>query len=154
MNPEIQIQTKYITPDDFLNYFGIDLGKRLKGDANPSDKANMFLNRIEVRMEAFLNANTGKLVTDCWPRFSDYQKLHYKYALLEQAMYVFKNGDISVDSGYDPDEGVKISSKDKKAIILAPNAMDHLVLIGLWTRHIASPSFFSIGGFFVDGGNR
>lgn len=149
----MEFQTKYITPDDFLNYFGIDLGAQLKGNANPSDKANAFLNRIEVRMEAFLNANFFKLVTDLWPKFTDFQKMHYKYALLEQALYVFKNGDISVDSGYDPNEGMKISLKDKKAIIMAPNAIDHLMLTGLWSRQISSPSFFNVKGFFVDGGN-
>lgn len=149
----MDLQTRYITADDFLLYTGIDLGAQLKGNGNPSNKVNAFLNRIEVRMEAFLNANFFKLITDEWPRFNDFQKQHYKYALLEQALYVFKNGDISVDSGYDPDEGVKISLNDKKALIMAPNAIDHLVLTGLWTRHISSPSFFYDGGFFLNGGN-
>ena len=68
------LQTKYITPDDFLTYFGIDLGARLKGNANPSDKANAFLMRIEDRMESYLNAKFFKLVTDVYPQFTDWQK--------------------------------------------------------------------------------
>ena len=131
------LQTKYITPDEFTEYTGIDLGAQLKGNANPSDKAYSFLFRIEVRMEAFLNANTFKRITDEWPCFSDFQKQHYKYALLEQALYVFRNGDISTDSGYEPDEGVKLSPADRKKLTLAPNAIDHLQLCGLWTRKIS-----------------
>ena len=146
------LQTKYITGDDFLLYTGIDLAAQLKGNANPSDKVNAFLKRIEVRMEAYLNANFFKRVSDEWPAFTEWQKEHYKYALLEQALYVFKNGDISVDSGYDPDEGIKLDPTARKKITLAPNAIDHLTLIGLWSRHIKSPGFFGpngFGGFFL-----
>lgn len=144
------LQTKYITADEFLEYTGIDLGAQLKGNSNPSDKANAFLKRIEVRMESYLNANFFKRVSDCWPCFNDYQKLHYKYALLEQALYVFRNGDISIDSGYEPDEGIKISRNAIKELSLAPNAITHLQEIGLWTAHIAYPSFFGPNG--VGGG--
>ena len=126
----IHLQTKYITPEDFLTYTGIDLGAQLKGNANPSDKATAFLMRIEVRMEAFMNANFFKNISEYWPRFSDFQKLHYKYALLEQALYVFRNGDISIDSGYEPDEGIKLDPTVRKKITIAPNAQDHLQMCG------------------------
>lgn len=139
------LQTRYITADDFLEYSGIDLGAQLKGNANPSDKANAFLHRIEVRMEAFLNANTFKRIGEEWPYMSDYQKSHYKYALLEQALYVFRNGDISVDSGYEPDEGIKLDPTARKKLIIAPNAVDHLQLCGLWTRKITRTLFWGPG---------
>lgn len=132
----MEIKTKYITPDDFRDYFGIDLGAQLKGNANPSNKAIAFLMVIEDRMEAYLNANFFKLVTDEWVNFTDWQKEQYKKALLEQAIYVFRNGDISIDSGYEPDEGVKIRRQEIKELSLAPNAMDYLRLCGLWSRHI------------------
>lgn len=142
------LQTRYITPDDFLLYTGIDLGAQLKGTANPSDKAYAFLFRVEVRMETFLNANFFKRITDEWPYFNDYQKEHYKFALLEQALYVFRNGDISIDSGYEPDEGIKLDPTARKKIIIAPNAIDHLQMIGLWTRHISRTATFWPGGWF------
>ena len=141
------LQTRYITADEFLEYSGIDLGAKLRGTANPSDKANAFLNRIEVRMEAYLNANYFKKVTDEWPHFTDWQKQQYKYALLEQAIYIFRNGDISVDSGYEPEEGIKISRQSIRELSLAPNAINHLELIGLWSRHIKVPGFFGPNGF-------
>ena len=136
------LQTKYITPEEFTEYTGIDLGAQLKGNANPSDKAMAFLKRLEVRMEAFLNATFFKRITDEWPCFNDWQKEQYKYALLEQAIYIFRNGDISVDSGYEPDEGIKISRRAIKELSIAPNAMNHLRMCGLWSRHIRRDAYF------------
>lgn len=134
--------TQFITPDDFKTYFGIDLGAQLKGNANPSDKANAFIKRIEDRMEAFLNANFFKNINIEYALMSDYQKDHYRLALLEQALYVFKNGDISVDSGYDPDQGIIVSSHALNEVIIGKNAKNHLRLCGLWTGHIGSGGFF------------
>ena len=136
------LQTRYITPDDFTTYFGIDLGAQLKGTANPSDKATAFLMRIEDRMESFLNAKFFKVVTDEWVNFTDWQKENYKKALLEQAIYIFRNGDISVDSGYEPDEGIKISRHAIEELSIAPNAMNYLRLCGLWSRHIGQYNYF------------
>lgn len=130
------IQTRYITKDEFREYSGIDLDAQLKDDDNPSDKANAFLKRIEVRMEAFLNANFFRNINVEYRKFSDYQKEHYKYALMEQAIYVLRNGDISTDSGYDTEKGEVANAKHLKGIIIAPNAKDQLSLCGLWCRHI------------------
>ena len=138
----VTLHTQYIEPSDFQTYFGIDLGAQLKGNANPSDKAYAFLKRIEDRMEAYLNAHFFKNIKVEWACMSDYQKEKYRLALLEQALYVFKNGDISVDSGYDPDEGIKISRHALSEITLAPNAKDNLRLAGLWSGHIGSGGFF------------
>lgn len=142
----MNLQTRYITPDDFKTYFGIDLGAQLKGNANPSDKATAFLMRIEDRMESFLNAKFFKLVTDEYSKFTDWQKEQYKKALLEQAVYIFRNGDISIDSGYEPDEGIKISRHAIEELSIAPNAMNYLRLCGLWSRHIGQYNF--IGEWF------
>ena len=142
------LQTRYITPDEFTEYFGIDLGKELKGNANPSDKAMAFLRRLEDRMEAFINAHFFKRVTDEWPCFTDWQKEHYKLALLEQGIYVFRNGDISVDSGYEPEQGITASRNAIKELSMAPNAIDHLIECGLWNRQFAGAM---AGWFFIWG---
>lgn len=134
--------TKYITADEFREYTGIDLEEELKDTSNPSDKVNAFLKRIEDRMEVFLNAHFFKNVTALYPCFSENQKYHYKLALIEQAYYVFKNGDISTDSGYDTDRGIIISKHARTEITLAPNAVDHLRMTGLWSAHLRSASFF------------
>ncbi len=126
----LELQTKYITADDFKNYFGVDLGAEL--NENPIG----FLMRIEIRMESYLNSMFYRNIEREYPKFSDYQKLHYKLALLEQAMYVMKNGDISVDSGYDPEKGEIISQATIDKIAIGLNAKNELILCGLWCRHI------------------
>jgi len=132
----MQLLTKYITADEFREYTGIDLAEELRDTSNPSNKINAFLKRIEDRMEVFLNANFFKNITELYPQFSNEQKLHYKLALIEQAYYVFKNGDISTDSGYDPEKGIIVSKHARTEITLAPNTINHLRMTGLWTGHI------------------
>ena len=136
------LQTKYITSDEFREYTGIDLYAELKDTSNASDKVVAFLKRIEDRMEVYLNAHFFKVVSDCWPTFTNEQKYHYKLALIEQAYYVFKNGDISTDSGYEPDKGIIVSKHARTEITLAPNAIDHLRMTGLWSGHIGTKGFF------------
>ena len=134
--------TRYITADEFREYTGIDLSEELKDTSNPSNKVSAFLKRVEDRMESYLNAHLFKNVSDLWPCFSQEQKKHYKLALIEQAYYVFKNGDISTDSGYDPEKGIIGSKHALTEITLAPNAKDHLRMTGLWTGHIGNGGFF------------
>ena len=136
------LQTRYITADEFREYTGIDLKEELKDDSNPSNKVNAFLIRVEDRMEVYLNAHFFKNVHHEWPKFSDFQKHHYKLALIEQAYYIFKNGDISTDSGYDPEKGIVASKTTRSSITIAPNAIDHLKMTGLWTGHIGDGGFF------------
>lgn len=143
----MQLLTKYITADEFREYTGIDLEEELKGESNPSNKVNAFLKRIEDRMEVYLNAHFFKNINALYPCFTDEQKYHYKLALIEQAYYVFKNGDISTDSGYDQDRGIIASKHARTEITLAPNAIDHLRMTGLWSGHIGTEGFF--GAFII-----
>lgn len=138
----MELQTRYITADEFLQYTGINLREELNDTSNGSDKVNAFLKRTEDRMEAFLNAKFFKNVSDLYPEFSEFQKKHYKLALLEQAYYVFKNGDISSDSGYNQ-ETLEIANQRKlRALAVAPNAIDHLRLTGLWSGFIGGNGLF------------
>lgn len=138
----MELQTRYITADEFLQYTGINLREELNDTSNGSDKVNAFLKRTEDRMEAFLNAKFFKNVSDLYPEFSEFQKKHYKLALLEQAYYVFKNGDISSDSGYNQ-ETLEIANQRKlRELAVAPNAIDHLRLTGLWSGFIGGKGLF------------
>lgn len=140
----MEIKTKYITPDDFKDYFGIDLDLELKSLGNPSNTAEAFIMRIEKRVASFIDAEFYRRVDEEYPNFTDYQKEHYSQALLEQAMYVFKNGDISVDSGYSMDTGEVASNDTIIKKIIAPNCKQELILCGLWSRQIRNRR----GGFF------
>ena len=143
-----ELKSKYITADDFKMYFGIDLDSELKSDDNPSNTSNAFLTRIENRMEAFLDATFYRNVELEYPKFTDYQKKHYKLALLEQAYYVLTQGDISVDSGYSMEEGIKASRNDLHTLKISDNAKDQLLLCGLWCRKIKNRARGELDGWF------
>lgn len=138
----MELLTKYITSDEFREYTGIDLYEELKDTSNASNKVNAFLKRIEDRMETYLNAHFFKNVSEIYPCFTDIQKYHYKLALIEQAYYVFKNGDISTDSGYDAERGIIASKHARTEIELAPNSINHLKMTGLWSGHIGFRGLF------------
>lgn len=127
------IQTRYITLDEFAEYFvDTDLRTQLGTD----ESALAFMRRIEDRMETFLAVNFHQYIDREFARFTDYQKRHYKRALLEQAIYIFRNGDITVDSGYDLDRGVIADINTLNKIAIAPNAKQELMLCGLWDRNL------------------
>lgn len=138
------IKSKYISLDEFQEYFpDIDL----RGELGSEENALSFLTRIENRMEAFINSNFSKNIEFMYPAFTDYQKIHYKRALLEQAIYIFRNGDLSVDSGIDED-GKKLDRADIKKASLSQNAIDELRLCGLWNRNIRS-SNLGLGWWWI-----
>ena len=128
------LQTKYITLDDFDEYFP-EVGpiRELLGNET---NALAFLKRIEDRMEVFLNSNFNRNIDKEYPVFTQNMKEHYKKALLEQCIYIFKNSDITVDSGYDPERGEIMNVDRMKKLALAPNALDHLRMCGLTNRQL------------------
>lgn len=132
----MSLNTKYASLDEFKQYTGIDLTLRLKSDDNPSATAESFLARVTSRLETFIDANFYRNVEQEFPSFTDYQKKHFKLAIIEQCLYVFKNGDISTDSGYDPEEGEKTKLTVITEKSIAPNARQELLLCGLWCRKI------------------
>ena len=77
------MEPRFITPDDFENYWGLNLREKLKDNSNSSNKANIFLKRIEDRMISWIDANTFRVTT--WDNLTDYQLEHFCIALLEQA---------------------------------------------------------------------
>lgn len=127
------LMTKYITLDEFRDYFvDIDLRQALGSD----ESALAFITRIEDRMLSYIDSHFNRNVDREYPYFSEFQKQCYKKALLEQAIYVFRNGDISVDSGIDTDRGEVISRGRLDQASIAPNAINYLRQCGLWNRGV------------------
>lgn len=125
------IMTKYITIDEFKDYTGIDLLAELNTDnANPSDTANRFLKRVEDRMELYVNNHFFIQIPTIYPTWDDRSKKCYKLALIEQAEYMFRNGDIAMDSGYNPDNLSTTDLKRKNAVAMSKVAYDYLISCG------------------------
>ncbi len=124
------MKTKYITADEFKEYTGIDLALELKDDDNQSNKVNAFLFRVETRVAAWLEANYFHNIDREFPEFTDHQKTHYKYALIEQALYVLKNNEISEESGL-TEQGLIINRATINQLAISLNAKQQLQLAGL-----------------------
>ena len=134
--------TKYITPNDYLTYWHQNLDMILPQDL----PADIFIEQIEDEVAMLLEVNCFKRIDEEYIELSDYQKECYKKALLHQCRYKIKNGDISNDSGYDPQSGKIANEKYLEKIELSRQAKKYLNLAGLWNRNIGGKLFG--GGFF------
>lgn len=142
------LKTQYITLDELKEYSDIDFEFEIKAGDNPSNSANAFIKRIEVRMEAFISAKFHRNVSRLFKNFSDYQKQEYKYALMEQAIYMYRNGDIGTDSGYDSEKGLIVDRSVLENIKISSEAKLHLQNCGLWCRALTQRRG-GFGGFYI-----
>ena len=122
------LTTKYITPTDYLNYFGVDLNVILPDDDLPSGKAERFIKRVEDTVASILEVQVFRRIDSVWLGFSEYQKECYKKALLYQAYYMIENGDLTNESGYDSQSGKNSSNNDLKSIELSRNTVRYLIM--------------------------
>lgn len=132
----MNMEPRFISSDDFYNYWGIDLIEKLKSSGNPSNKANIFLRRIENNLMSWIDANTFRNVS--WYDLSDFQLENFKYALLEQAMYIYRNTDISLDSGYDPERGIIVERSTLDSITVCSTALNFLKTAGLYNLNVTN----------------
>ncbi len=132
----MELNTRNITIDEFRSWSGIDLESQLKGDDNPSNAAQAFIDRETYRLESFIDAEFYRSIAKEYPNMQDYQKEHYKHALLEQILYVFKMGDISIDSGYDAEKGVIASNSALDEKTISRNVRRELILAGVWNGNV------------------
>lgn len=123
-----------VKSEELKQFSGIDFEHEIRSDDNPSNTAEAWLNRIEVRLASFINSRLAKNIDYEIKHFSKYQLQEYKYAIMEQAIYVYRNGDISTDSGYDSDKGIIANLNDLDNIKISNNAIEHLKNCGLWSR--------------------
>ena len=137
---DYEFKPKYYNADEFKTYTGIDLSLELGDDDNPSNKVNSFLARVENRVKVYLASHFNSDVDRFYELMSDYQKLHFKYALIEQALYIIKNGDISVLSGVQNGR-VSLSRNEQQRVIICENAVNELRLCNLWNRNVSKQAF-------------
>jgi hypothetical protein len=125
---------KYVTADDYFKLFGIELSFELRDNDNAGEKVAAFIYRNEKMLETFLQAELYRIFE--FDKMTIGQQDHFKHAVLEQMHYMIRNGDISSDSGYEPQQGLVTNPALLKGITIAPNAIRHLTLAGLWTRKL------------------
>ena len=128
------MEPKFITIEDFENYWGINLREKLKDNSNSSNKANIFLKRVELRVTNWIDANTFRITT--WENLTDFQLEHFKIALLEQAMYIYRNTDLALDSAYDPEKGFVTENERLRRIEICEPTLRELKTAGLYNLNI------------------
>lgn len=124
------IQKYYVTPDDFKNYWGIDLRNALRDDDNVSNQADRFLERVQDRLENWINNNTFRRLK--FEQLNPFQMENFKKAILTQAMYMYKQGDMGLDSGYDSEKGVIVDRGTLVQLQVCQAAIDYLSNAGLF----------------------
>lgn len=125
---------KFVSVSDYKNYWGEDLESELNtpGSEVDSSEADRFLMRVEDRLLAWIDANTFRNFT--WESLGGAQLESLQKAILIQARYIFRNSDLSTDSGYDPQRGIIIAKKDLQLIEICDAAVDMLKSSGLYCR--------------------
>lgn len=125
-------EPKFVSVSDFFNYWGIDLNAKLKGFDNLSNKGNLFLARVERNLLNYVDARTYR--NYIWENLEGKQLEGLQTAILEQAMYVYRNGDVSLDSGYDPTKGRVEDRNYLDTIAICEPALNALKNAGLYNQ--------------------
>lgn len=139
----IDLKQKQVTNDEFKVYSGKDLTLYLTDSDNPSNEVQAFLYRKQLNIDTFIEAQMFKQIR--YENMSDYQKQHYKVAVMEQIIYELRNGEISTDSGYDNEVGALSNVDYLTYITIAPETKRHLQVAGLWSRKVKGSRTFDIG---------
>lgn len=139
----IDLKQKQVTNDEFKVYSGKDLTLYLTDSDNPSNEVQAFLYRKQLNIDTFIEAQMFKQIR--YENMSDYQKQHYKVAVMEQIFYELRNGEISTDSGYDNEVGALSNVDYLTYITIAPETKRHLQVAGLWSRKVKGTRIFDIG---------
>lgn len=129
-------QPKFVSVDDFKNYWGLDLRNILRSDDNESNQAERFLARVEDRLMNWIDNHTFRRIK--------YENLHanprqyenWQKAILTQAMYMFKNGDLGIESGLDTEKGIIAPRSDLVELEVCQAAIDYLSNAGLFNLNV------------------
>ena len=129
-------QPKFVTVDDFNNYWGLDLRNLLRSDDNQSNQAERFLARVEDRLMNWIDNNTFRRIRYEDLRNRPYQFENWQKAILTQAMYLYKNGDLGIESGMDTEKGIIIPRSDLVEMEVCQAAIDFLSNAGLFNLNV------------------
>ena len=130
----MRTEAQFVTPMDFYNYYGIDLNSMLKVNNNTSNKSNIFLARVESRLMSWIDSHSYRNIE--WDDLEGRRLEFFQEAILIQAMYIYRNSDISMDSGYDPEKGIVAAREELEKIEISRATLDCLINAGLFNLQI------------------
>lgn len=127
---------KFVSVDDFKNYWGLDLRNILRSDDNESNQAERFLARVEDRLMNWIDNNTFRRIKYEELRLRPRQYENWQKAILTQAMYMYKNGDLGIESGLDTEKGIIAARQDLVELEVSQAAIDYLSNAGLFNLNV------------------
>ena len=142
------LKPTFITGDDYKMFWGKDLKEILPNGTNEAYKVDLFLFRRELEIKDVIDEKTFRRFD--WDKLNDLQLKYMKLALLYQAEYVIRNGELSTDSGYDTVSGVKTPAGKVEDMVICPEARKMLQNGGLWNMQIKN--HIRYGGYGNGGG--
>lgn len=125
---------QFVSGDMFLAYTGMDLASNLRNNDNVSNKVNTFLFRVEERLKVWIDKHTFRVRQ--WNELTPFQTKYFRLAILEQAQYMWKNGDLSLDSGYDQNSGQIVDPRMLEEIEVCRPAINFLIEAGLFNLKV------------------
>lgn len=136
MGSKLSNEPRFVTPDDFQNYTGKSLDELLDKNANISNASNLFLLRVEDCLLSRLDNLSFRTVG--YDDLSDFQLESLQKAIIYQAEYMIRNGDIFTDSGYDIERGEVIDFDKLQRVAICPTSVDLLKNCGLYNHVITN----------------
>lgn len=136
MLKQLRTEPVFVTVSDFYNYTGIDLNQEFEHTNNHANSANIFLKKIEDTLMARIDSISFRI--DRWDRLSKFQQESMQKAIIYQAQYVLRNGDMMSDSGYDPDKGFNADFEKIQNAAICPTSIELLINSGLLNHVITN----------------
>lgn len=132
MESTLVLTPRFVTPEDFKTYTGIDLSEELAAPQTP----NSFILGVEQRILNFISLQSWiplKRMIELH-RLSKFQQDSLALAILQQARYEFYNGTLTMNSGIDPEKGIINDRDSLNRATICQDAMDTLQCSGLLKR--------------------
>lgn len=129
----MRTEPRFVTPADYYNYYGTNLDEALRADSNDSNKANLFLMQAEDLLLSWADmVNSWHTPWEEAKRFPHAYECLQK-AILAQAQYMLINGNLFMDSGYDPQKGFLTNADQLKDAAICESAKTYLKESGLFS---------------------
>lgn len=130
----MRTEPRFVKPSDYFNYIGTDLKTELALKDNESNMDSLFLMQVEDALLARIDAVTFRVTY--WGQLNDNQLEHLQKAIILQAQYLIRYGDMFSDTGYDADKGFIAPTEKIQNAAVCPAAKDQLLGCGLWNHVI------------------
>ena len=130
----MRTESIFVKESDYNNYTGKNLKSILDPNSEIQNACNLFLLQIENRIMTKVDNMSFRIRS--WDNLTALQKEKMQLAIIEQAEYTLRNGDLVTDSGYDLEKGEIISAEKLRQIEICSMSLEYLQSCGLLNKSI------------------